>query len=141
VYGGGYLWVDALAPLSAWEGIPIRVDAHTPVGLELANHCRQPKTFKLWEKTHRMSAWRGLGFPWDRPHNTYRYRPRAALLAVTCQWCDLGPTSPPFTNNISYNLLSFLGKVKLNGCQSANNTRPVRDTAGGRLHCSYRQRK
>lgn len=44
MYGGGYLWVDALAPLSAWEGILIRVDAHTPVGLELANHCRQPKT-------------------------------------------------------------------------------------------------
>ena len=43
VWGGGYLWVDALAPVSAWEGIPIRVDARTPVGLELANHCRRPK--------------------------------------------------------------------------------------------------
>ena len=41
--GGGYLWVDALAPVSAWDGIPTRVDAHTPVGLELANHYRQPK--------------------------------------------------------------------------------------------------
>ena len=46
MYGGGYLWVDALAPVSAWEGIPIRVDAYTPGGLEHANHCRQPKTFK-----------------------------------------------------------------------------------------------
>ena len=43
MYGRGYLWVDALAPVSAWEGIPRRVDACTPVGLELANDCRQPK--------------------------------------------------------------------------------------------------
>ena len=28
--------------LSAWDGTPT-VDAHAPVGLELANHCRQPK--------------------------------------------------------------------------------------------------
>ena len=37
--------------LSAWDGISL-VDGHGPVGLELANHCRHPKTFKLWEKTH-----------------------------------------------------------------------------------------
>jgi hypothetical protein len=53
VYGGGYLWVDALAPLSAWEGILIRVDAHTPVGLELANHCRQPKKLNICGETKR----------------------------------------------------------------------------------------
>ena len=58
MYGGGYLWVDALAPVSAWEGIPIQVDAHAPVGLELANHCKQPKTF--WRKIHQCS-WAGVG--------------------------------------------------------------------------------
>ena len=61
----GILVVDAHAPVSVcWDGIPV-VDAHGPVELELANHCRQPETFKLWEKTHRWSAWRGLGSPRD----------------------------------------------------------------------------
>ena len=41
--GGDTCWIDALAPVSAWEGISIRVDAHAPVGPDLANHCRQPK--------------------------------------------------------------------------------------------------
>ena len=60
MHGGGYLWVDALAPVIAWEGIPIRVDAHAPGGLELANHCRQPKNLNLWVTT-RQCGWAGVG--------------------------------------------------------------------------------
>ena len=37
--------------LSVWDGTPV-VDARAPVGVEPATHCRQPKTFKLWENTH-----------------------------------------------------------------------------------------
>ena len=43
--------------LSVSGGIPL-VDAHAPVVLELANHCRQAKIygmFKLWEKTNQMN--------------------------------------------------------------------------------------
>ena len=40
---GGIHVVEAHTPLSVWDEMLI-VDAHGPVGLELANHCRQPKT-------------------------------------------------------------------------------------------------
>ena len=43
MHGGGYLSVDALAHVSAWEGISIRGDDRAPVGFELANHDRQAK--------------------------------------------------------------------------------------------------
>ena len=35
--------------LSAWDGTPI-VDAHAPVGLELANQCMQPNTLNYGKK-------------------------------------------------------------------------------------------
>jgi len=41
-WGGTHL-VDAHALLSAWDGTPL-VDAYASFGLELAKHCRQPKT-------------------------------------------------------------------------------------------------
>ena len=41
-WGGTHL-VDAHGLLSAWDGTPL-VNAYAPDGLELAEHCRQPKT-------------------------------------------------------------------------------------------------
>ena len=64
------MWVDAFAPVSAWEGIPIRVDAYTPVGLELANHCRQPKNIIFVGKNTTGRARRVLEPSWDL-RNTY----------------------------------------------------------------------
>jgi hypothetical protein len=79
VYGGGYLWVDALAPLSAWEGILIRVDAHTPVGLELANHCRQPKNLIFVGKPNGAGT-ASVGALMGPQKHLYRCSPSAAPL-------------------------------------------------------------
>ena len=47
--GGGNLWWMPMHLLSAWDETPI-VDAHASIGLELANHYRQPKTLYCGKK-------------------------------------------------------------------------------------------
>ena len=45
--------------LGVWDGTPIVV-ADSP---ELANHWRQPKTFKLWGKSRNSAGMAGVGVP------------------------------------------------------------------------------
>jgi hypothetical protein len=87
------LWVDALAPVSAWEGIPIRVDAYTPVGLELANHCRQPK-LNICGKKHHGAGTASVGALMGPQKHLYRCSPSAAPLRCLPAWV---PTSLPFS--------------------------------------------
>ena len=102
---GGVHVVDAHAPVSVWDGIPF-VDAHGPGGLELANHCRQSKTFKLWEKTHQCCM-AGDGVRMGPLHHHVAIDPvqrRWRCLPVGVTW---GPPHLPFVlliHQYKYNL-------------------------------------
>ena len=118
--------------LSAWDGTP-KVDAHAPVGLELANYCRQPKTFKLWVKTHQCCM-ASDGVPMGPLHHHIGIDPvqrRWRWLPVGVTW---GPPHLPLPI-LHRKITVLMGKVQLSGFHSANNTRPFRDTAGEQPQC------
>ena len=79
--------------LSVWDGTPI-VDAHAPIGLEVANHCRQPEALNCGKES--VLAWRVLGSPQDL-YNTYiaiePVQRRWRCLPVGMTW---GPPQLPF---------------------------------------------
>ena len=93
--GGGCLWLMPMHLLSVRDGIPLIVDAHGPVGLELANHCRQPKTVNCGKK--RISAdMASVGVPRDLCNTVIAIDPvqrRWRCLPLGVTW---GPPHLPF---------------------------------------------
>ena len=112
--GGGYWWWMPMHVLSAWDGTPI-VDAHAPVGIELANI--PPKATK---NCNTVLAWRVLGSPRDL-YNTY-----IAIDPVQRRWrcLPVGVTwGPPHLHLVRLLIhhTRVMGKVKVKGCQRASN--------------------